>query len=188
MEMWVGKDLMLAFSAVICFVTYFFIRQLNALFNLYKDASGMWHEDKFRPLAAALTNLVLNLILVQFIGIYGILVSTVAAILFVGMPWLMHNLFTIIFEKKNLWPFLRMLAGYCVVVFISCLVSYFICSFINVGLLATFLIRGIVCCIVPNVIYFLIYRGTAEYQGTLVLANNMTKGKMKRLLVKAGMK
>ena len=183
-----GKDLMLAFSAVICFVAYFFIRQLNALFNLYKDASGMWHEDKFRPLVAALTNLVLNLILVQFIGIYGILVSTVAAILFVGMPWLIHNLFSIIFEKKNLLPFLKMLAGYCTVVFASCLVSYFICTFINVGLLATFLIRGVVCCIASNVIYFVIYRGTEEYQGTLVLANNMTKGKMRGLLVKAGMK
>lgn len=47
MELWVGKDLMLSFSAVICFVIYFFTRQLNALFNLYKDASGMWHEDKY---------------------------------------------------------------------------------------------------------------------------------------------
>ena len=109
MELWVGKDLMLSFSAVICFVIYFFTRQLNALFNLYKDASGMWHEDKYRPLAAALTNLVLNLILVQFIGIYGVILSTVLAILCVGMPWLMHNLFTMIFEKKNLWPFLRKL-------------------------------------------------------------------------------
>lgn len=186
MEMWVGKDLMLAFSAVICFVVYFFIRQLNALFNLYKDASGMWHEDKFRPLAAALTNLVLNLILVQFIGIYGILLSTVLAILCVGMPWLMHNLFSVIFEKKNLWPFLRVLARYCVVVFFSCLVSWFICSFINVRLLATFLIRLVVCCIVSNVMYFLIYRETKEYQETLVLANKMTKGKMKKILVKMG--
>lgn len=68
-----GKDLMLSFSAVICFVVYFFVRQMNSLFNMYKDASGMWHEDRFRPLVAALTNLALNLILVQFIGIYGIL-------------------------------------------------------------------------------------------------------------------
>lgn len=71
MELWVGKDLMLSSSAVICFVVYFFVRQLNSLFNTYKDASGMWHEDRFRPLVAALTNLALNLILVQFIGLYG---------------------------------------------------------------------------------------------------------------------
>jgi O-antigen/teichoic acid export membrane protein len=188
MQLWVGKDLMLSFSAVICFIVYFFIKQLNSLFNMYKDASGMWHEDKFRPLAAAITNLVLNLIFVQFIGIYGVILSTVLAILFVGMPWLMHNLFTIIFEKKNMWPFLKKLFFYCLVVLISCFTSYFICSFVNTSLIVTLLIRAIICCIIPNVIYFIAYRGTEEYQQSLILANNMTKGKFARLLRKLGMR
>lgn len=188
MELWVGKDLMLSFSAVICFVIYFFTRQLNALFNLYKDASGMWHEDKYRPLAAALTNLVLNLILVQFIGIYGVILSTVLAILCVGMPWLMHNLFTMIFEKKNLWQFLRKLGWYCIVVSVSCAVCYVVCTFINFGLVLTIIVRGIICCLIPNLIYFLFYRNTQEYQDSLVLANNMTKGKFSRGLRKFGMK
>lgn len=188
MELWVGKDLMLSFSAVICFVIYFFTRQLNALFNLYKDASGMWHEDKYRPLAAALTNLVLNLILVQFIGIYGVILSTVLAILCVGMPWLMHNLFTMIFEKKNLWPFLRKLGWYCIVVSVSCVVCYVVCTFIDFGLVLTIIVRGMICCLIPNLIYFLFYRNTQEYQDSLVLANNMTKGKFSRGLRKLGMK
>lgn len=55
--------------------------------NDYKDAAGLWHEDRFRPLCTALANLVMNLILVQFIGIYGILLSTVLSTLFIGMPW-----------------------------------------------------------------------------------------------------
>lgn len=188
MELWVGKNLMLDFSAVICFVIYFFIRQLNALFNLYKDASGMWREDKFRPLVAAMTNLALNLILVQVIGIYGILLSTVLAILCVGMPWLMHNLFTIIFEKEKLISFLKLLGTYCLIVLISCVASYFICSFVDVGLIPTLLIRGILCCIIPNLFYFFIYGRTTEYQETLLLVNNMTRGKIKGILVKVGMK
>ena len=32
----------------------------------------MWHEDKFRPLVTALTNLALNIIMVQFWGLYGV--------------------------------------------------------------------------------------------------------------------
>lgn len=188
MELWVGKDLMLALSAVICFVIYFFIRQLNALFNLYKDASGMWHEDRYRPLVAALTNLILNLILVKIIGIYGVILSTVLAILCVGMPWLLYNLFTVIFEKNNMFSFLKKLCFYCVVVFISCFMSYSICSFINVDLVFTILIRGIICCIMPNIIYFVAYRNTEEYQASLVLVNNITKGKLTGLLRRLGMK
>lgn len=182
MELWVGEDLMLSFSSVICFVVYFFVRQLNSLFSTYKDASGMWHEDRFRPLVAALTNLVLNLILVQFIGIYGILISTVLAIICVGMPWLLHNLFTVIFEKKYLYEYLKKLLYYCVVVFISCIGVYFICSKINLGLISTLLTRGAVCIITPNLIYLLAYRKQTEFKDSLVLVNKMTKGKFSEIL------
>ena len=85
MELWVGKDLMLSMGAVVCFCVYFYIQEINKLFNTYKDASGIWHEDRFRPLVVALTNLCLNLLMVNFWGIYGILLSTVFATLFVGM-------------------------------------------------------------------------------------------------------
>lgn len=187
MELWVGKDLMLSLSAVVCFVIYFFVRQFNALFNLYKDASGMWHEDRLRPLAAALTNLILNLILVQFIGIYGVLLSTVLAILCVGIPWLIHNLFTIIFEKKHMWHFIGRLAKYTFVVFISCVVTYFICSRFSIGVIPTILIRGVICFIVPNLIYYMAFRKTKEFQQSLQLVDKMTKEKMSKILVKLGM-
>lgn len=187
MELWVGKDLMLSLSAVVCFVIYFFVRQFNGLFNLYKDASGMWHEDRLRPLAAALTNLILNLILVQFISIYGILLSTVLAILCVGMPWLLRNLFTVIFEKKHMWHFIGKLAKYTFVVFISCVVTYFICSRFSLGVIPTILVRGVICLIVPNLIYFLAFRRTKEFQQSLQLLDKMTKGKMNKVLVKLGM-
>lgn len=187
MELWVGKDLVLSLSAVVCFVVYFFVRQFNGLFNLYKDASGMWHEDRLRPLAAALTNLVLNLILVQFIGIYGILLSTVLAIICVGMPWLLHNLFTVIFEKKHMWHFIGRLAKYTLVVFISCVVTYFICSRFSLGVIPTILVRGVICLIVPNLIYYLVFRRTKEFQQSLQLVDKMTKGKMNKVLVKLGM-
>ena len=178
---------MFSVSAVVCFVIYFFVRQFNALFNLYKDASGMWHEDRLRPLAAASTNLILNLILVQFIGIYGILLSTVLAIVCVGMPWLIHNLFSIIFEKKHMWHFIGRMAKYTFVVFISCVVTYFICSRFSLGVIPTILVRGVICLIVPNLIYYLVFKKTKEFQQSLQLVDKMTKGKMNKVLVKLGM-
>ena len=187
MELWVGKDLMLSLSAVVCFVIYFYVRQFNALFNLYKDASGMWHEDRFRPLVAALMNLVLNLILVQFIGIYGIILSTVLAIICVGMPWLLHNLFTIIFDKKHMWHFIGRLAKYSFVVFVSCVITYFICSRFSREVIPTILVRGVICLVVPNLIYYLAFRKTKEFQQSLQLVDKMTKGKMSKVLVKLGM-
>lgn len=182
MELWVGSELMLPFSAVVCFVVYFFVRQINSLYNLYKDAAGMWHEDRFRPIITSMVNLVLNLILVQFWGIYGVLISTVAAIIFVGMPWLFRNLFTVIFEKKHMSAHLKKLFSYILVTLIGCLVTYAICSLISLGLIATILIRALICLVIPNVIYCLAFRKTAEFQKILVMADNITKGKCKRII------
>lgn len=181
MELWVGKDLMLPFSLVCCFVIYFFLKQINSLFNLYKDASGMWHEDRFRPLVAALTNLVLNLILVQFIGLYGILISTVMAILCVGLPWLTHNLFTIIFEKKHIKPYLKKLVVYLLAVIISCVISYLAVCFIDVELTWTLIIRLLICMIIPNAIFYIAFRKSNEFKQSIVILDNMTKGKIRIL-------
>lgn len=188
MELWVGKELMYSFSAVICFVIYFFIRQLNSLFNLYKDASGMWHEDRFRPLVAALTNLALNLVLVQIIGIYGILLSTVLAILCVGMPWLLHNLFTVIFEKKYLMQYLNKLLFYILTVLVSSVVTYLICSLVCLeNLTLKLMIRGVICVLFPNIIYFIAFRKCKEYKQVLSLIDNISSGKLHSLLLKMGM-
>lgn len=186
MELWVGKEFMLEMSAVVCLVVYFFVKQLNSLFNLYKDASGMWHEDKFRPLVAALTNLILNLILVQFLGIYGVIISTVIAIIVIGMPWLLHNLFTVIFEKNMFKSFFIKLVKYCLTTLFVCVLTYFICLFVKVSSLSlTVIIRGIICVIVPNIIFFVVYHGQIEFKESVVLFDNMTRGKLKlRKMVK----
>ena len=175
MELWVGKELMLPFSLVCCFVVYFFLKQINSLFTLYKDASGIWHEDRFRPLLAALTNLILNLISVRFIGLYGILLSTILAILCVGIPWILHNLFHIIFEPHHLKPYLKKMTLYFFVTALIVIITYQMVVHINMGLIPTLVIRSAVCLIVPNTIYFLIFRKTDEFKQSVLLFRNITK-------------
>ena len=84
MKLWVGTENMFDFNAVIYFSVYFCIKQFNTLLNVYKDAAGIWHKDRFRPLVTAMVNLALNLIMVQFWGIYGVLLATIISMLFVG--------------------------------------------------------------------------------------------------------
>ena len=188
MELWVGKGLMLGFPAVICLGVYFAVRLFNQLFNSYKDAAGMWHEDRFRPLVASITNLIVNLILVQFIGVYGIIFSTVLSIFCVGMPWLLYNLFTVVFDREYLIPYLRKFAVYFLTIVMIVSVTWKVCSFIQIQLIPTLLLRGVICCILPNALFILCYRNSAEYLQTLSLANSMTNGKLALVLRLIGMK
>lgn len=179
MEIWVGEDLMLGFSAVICFCVYYFVYEINQLLNTYKDAAGIWHEDRFRPLVTALSNLFMNLIMVQFWGVYGVLLSTVLSTLFVGMPWLLHNLFTVLFDKSQMWGYIRTLLKYALVVAISSVVCFGVSTIFDLSPFGNLAYRAIVCCLIPNLIYYLLYHKTVEFAQCVQLIDKITRFKLK---------
>lgn len=182
MELWMGKRLMFDFEVVVCFCIYFYLRQVNNILTTYKDAAGMWHEDRFRPLVAALSNLALNLMLVRYIGIYGVILSTVLAVVAIGQPWLLHNLFTVLFDRRGLAPYVRKLLGYTVLCAAEGAVCYWVCLLLpTAGLMATLALRLGVCLVIPNAVHLLIYRRTAVFAETVELFDNLTRGKLRFL-------
>lgn len=180
MVIWVGKDLMLAFPAVICLCVYYFVYEINQLLNTYKDAGGIWHKDRFRPLVTALTNFGLNLIMVQFWGIYGVILSTVISMILVGMPWIIHNIFSTMFENHQGKLYVKKLALYTVVTAIIAFISYVCCNFIDFGKWSTFFIRFAVCIILPNTLYFVFFGRTEEFFRLIALLDKMTRGRLAR--------
>lgn len=189
MELWVGKTLMLDFAAVICLCVYFYIYEINRLLNTYKDSGGIWHEDRFRPLITALANVMMNLALVHVWGIYGVLLSTALSMLFVGMPWLLHNLFSTMFEKKLMKEYISTLLGYTIHVIVSVVITYLLCWFITGNLIITLFFRSIICLIIFNCYYYIVYHRKKEFIECVNLIDKMTHYKFKlakRLIRKVG--
>lgn len=178
MEIWVGKKLLVSFNTVICFCIYFYVYEINRLLTTFKDAGGIWHEDRFRPLATALGNLIMNLIMVQHWGLYGIILSTVFSTLFIGMPWLVHNLFTTLFEKKQLGDYLFNLLSCTLISVIACIITGIICNRIPGANWATIIKRGFVSCIVPNLLFFVVYRNNPTFKECIRLVDQITGKKL----------
>lgn len=180
MELWVGKEMLLPFNVVICFCIYYFIYEINQLLNTFKDAAGIWHEDRFRPFTTALFNLCMNLLLINVWGIYGVILSTILSWIIVGMPWLLHNLFSILFDRVYLRVYLRKLGYFTMVSLGVCSITGFISSFINYdSKLITLLVRMIICCLVPNIIYFIIFHEKLEFLEWITIFNRITRGKLR---------
>ena len=176
MKIWVGEKYMLSMPMVICMCCYFFLHEINRLINTYKDAAGMWHEDRWRPLVVSITNLGLNLIMVQYIGLFGILLSTVISMLFVGMPWLLYNLFTVIFHR-NAVEFILRTIWYVVITVISCVIFYWICSYITIGGVIGFIIKGIVVFAGANAVFLVSTFKLQEFTQTKEMALKIVKRK-----------
>lgn len=178
MIIWMGKERLLPFSIVICFAIYFFIYEINQVMNLFKDAGGIWSKDKFRPLVTAIANLGMNIIMVQFWGLYGVILSTVISMLIVGMPWLFYNLFTELFDRRQFPVLLKEIIYFVVASVLICTITYLVCSLIHLDGILEVVVKLLVCSILSNAMLFLVYRNSNEFKQVLLLINKITKGRV----------
>lgn len=164
MQLWLGEENMLPMDIVILFVVYFYVYKQNDMCGLYKQAAGIWWEGKFMPLVAAAVNLISNILLVQVIGLSGILFSTIISLLLVYFPWgtwiLYHNCFNL---KGAYTAHMLYQLKYAFFAVVVCAGSYFICSWIPNTLLGLVL-RFVFCAIVPNILLYIAYFGTKEFK------------------------
>ena len=157
MHLWMGEENLLTFNYVICFVIYYYSMGVNKLINMFKDAAGIWRKDRWRPLTAALVNLGLNLATVQWLGLYGVLMSSVVSIVAVQIPWLFHNLFQEVFPRKYLWQYARLFCGLAVLALLSCAGSWLACSALHLDLWPSLIVNACFSFAITNVLFFAVF-------------------------------
>lgn len=180
MRIWMNHnaDLMLGRGEVICFCAYFFVIQMNRVICTYKDAAGIWHQTRFVPLANAVVNLTLNLILVRFWGLYGVLLSTVIAYAVIEIPLFSYNLFHTIFDPSGMKEYFRNLLDYVAVTLISCGITAAACLPFKLNDIMLLFVRGSTCILIPNVLYYMAYHRKEEFAGCVQTINFVVKGRL----------
>lgn len=174
MKLWVGEKLMLDFSFVILFCILFYCLQLAMVWATVKDAAGMWHSDRFRPLIGASVNLILNVIFVKKIGLYGIILSTIISYIFISMPWLIHNLFKYLY-KGSIVAYLKEIVEYMLVAMFSTVVTIGVCEKIIMEGILGLVIKGGICVAIPVFIEVIFYRNKTEFIESKMLIKKMLK-------------
>ena len=178
MELWVGKDLMLSMGAVVCFCVYFYIQEINKLFNTYKDASGIWHEDRFRPLISAIVNLALNLISVNYIGIYGIVLSTIVALAVIEIPWLLQNIFTVMYDTSLFKDYFKMFVSWIIATVFSCVIIAVLTYKVTLSGWGAFAFFVVVSVLIPNIVFLLLMHRKEEFKLSISMVNRITHNKL----------
>lgn len=172
MTIWAGKDYLLPFFMVVLFSLYFFLIVMQDLSCAYKDAAGIWHEDRFRPLIAGVVNLILNILLVRKWGLPGILLSTIISYIFIAMPWVIHNLFKLVFKRSPIEYVVQIVKGLFLALIIGFL-SNKLCSYISIHGIVGLIIRFAVSFTVSNGVLFAVYRKSDLFRKMITLSKKM---------------
>lgn len=162
MTLWVGKEYLFPFYMVIMFGIYFYSQQIGNVASTYRQASGLWWEDKLRPIVESVANLVLNIVTVKYFGVVGVLMSTIITIVFINIPWASHILFKHYFKIDVKLYWFKIVVGIFPVILAASL-SYFLCAFLPGGGIISFFIKGVICFIISNLVLMIFYSRCKEF-------------------------
>jgi hypothetical protein len=161
--LWIGADKTISSVAVLLiYVDFYFSGQRIAFLN-FKTAYGVFYDDKYVALEAAVINLVISILMVKLVGLYGVYVGTVLSGLFqsIRRPIIAYRKMT----GRSTTSYFKRFAAYALVVLFAGLITYFLSMYyLTTVTVMHFLIGCLLVAILPNAVFFILFRKTKEFQ------------------------
>ena len=74
--LWLGKEYTLPTITLLILVMVHFQKLMRLSYSVFKEAAGIFHEDRFVPVIESLINVVVSVVLVLWIGLPGVFIGT----------------------------------------------------------------------------------------------------------------
>ncbi len=171
-ELWLGRKKMLGESTVILLAVALLVTQMRRVVVTYKNAAGMWWEDRYKPYVVAVVDLLIDIVFVQKYGVNAVVVSTIVSVFFIETPWEAWVLFKLKFHKNPFEYFFRMMVYFMVIAVVGAF-SYFVCSFVSGPLLFKIIAKAFIGVIIPCSIYVLISFKSDEFKALWKIAGRI---------------
>lgn len=157
-KLWLGKEYLLSKIVLIVLVINFFQTMMRTSYNTFKEAAGIWIEDRYMPILQASINLVISIILLKLIGLPGIFIGTIISSLVV---WLYSypRFIYIGLLGRNIFEYIKDIILHILLFIVIAIITYLINMFSN-----NFIISMIICILIPNIILLVIYYKTDEFK------------------------
>lgn len=160
---WLGVDFRLSWVAVILFSSYIYLYGEIMIIKITRESIGLWKRGKIWAGIEMAVNLVLNVILVNWIGVEGIVLATLISMLFIGIPVENRIIFSQYFVGKGNDKLKRMVINTVWMICTACMVGLF-CSIAPHVLYVSFAYKICVCTLLPLLSCTLCFRQTEEFQ------------------------
>ena len=177
-EIWLGKDFLLSPSVVFSLVLIVYVGGVNFPVYTFQTTLGMYKEMKYPYLASGLFNIVLSIIWGLKFGLIGIYLATSVSRLLTSELFGGYYVYKRGLELSP-WKYVFKYLLSLVLLAVNIFLTNTVISFVSIGGIFGFLIKSLVCILVCNIIYFLIFFKTQTFKRLknriLNLINIMTK-------------
>lgn len=162
-SIWMGQDFVLDKVTVLIITLNLYIGGIRATYGTFKNAAGIFFEDRYIPIVESIVNIVFSIPLAFLFGLKGVLFGTILStmVLFAfSYPKYVYNLIL----SKDIGIYIRDLFDS----FIQFLISFSVTAICmvftnNIVKYEQLFIRFLICIIVPNFTMFIINKHKKEF-------------------------
>jgi len=164
-ELWIGKEYVLNEITIIVLSVNFLINGIMTSLWTFRSTMGLFIQGKYRPIIAAILNILISIILAKYLGIVGVLLGTTISRVFVNLWFDSYIIYKYGFEKKVKSYYMTYVFRFILIALISSAI-YFVqyIIFHNCNEIFSFIMLILICMILPNCIFVLIYRNKLEFK------------------------
>ena len=176
---WYGKEFLLDTSVLIVLVINYYLTVMRYNISIFKEAAGIFHEDRYVPIIESIVNIVSSIILLKIFGLTGVFLGTIISNLILHFYSYPKYVFKKLFDDNYKVYFKSILSYFTLFVFIACF-TFNICSLIKVDSpFIQMLINIIISLIIPNLINYVFLKRKEEFSYLKELLKKILKRKLK---------
>ena len=162
-ELWIGKEYLFELSVVVIIVIAFYLKGMRKTVLTFKDATGTFYQDRYKPIFESIINLIASIILAKKFGAAGVFLGTIISTLTTSIWVEPYVLYKYVFKEKSFTYFYKLIM-YTILGICVCALTYWTCLKITYTGILAIIIKLIICLIIPNVIYIILFRKTEEFK------------------------
>lgn len=167
-----NAEYLMDLSTVIIISMSFYITRMRNNVGVYKEAAGLFWQNRWTPVVEAVVNLVVSIALVFPLGINGIFIGTIVSTVVMPM-WVEPLVLYKHYFKKSVGEYFKRYFIDALIMVCGCIICYGICSFIPDGGWLLLIAKFAVCIVLSNVILILAYLPTAEFKSCWAIVKKL---------------
>lgn len=163
-KVWIGVEFLLPRAVLYILVFNFFLSMMRNSYMTFKEAAGIFYEDRYVPIVEASLNIIFSCLLVKVWGLFGVFFGTFISSLVLWCYSYPKYVYKKLFDRSYL-DYLKETIAYILlfllVAFISLTVSHFI---VLDSLILQVIVNMIISLIIPNLVIILLFYKSDNFQ------------------------
>lgn len=175
-EIWIGKEYLFSTGLVGIIVFNFYLNGMRQNVLAFRNALGLFWNDRYKPLIEAAINLLVSVMLAKSFGIAGVFIGTMVSTVMTSMwiePFVLYkNYFRIRLTEYWLRYVFQM-----TLVAAQCTILHFLTKWLFHGTVGSFIVLTIVCAMFSVLTFLTVFWRTPEFRYLLDTGRKLLKRK-----------